>query len=101
MEAEILKHFIGMNVEVLVGGVWIEGHLRPIVKGVCTLLPIGDASAFYGPAAFKQEAIQAIRQVRKTGAIEAPMEEIQPQTPVRSSLDEVTPAARFASRRKQ
>lgn len=100
MEAEILKHFIGMNVEVLVGGVWIEGNLRPIVKGTVTLLPIGEAAAFYGPAAFKQESIQAIRQVRKTGPIEAPMEEIKPAAQVRSSLDEVPPAQRFA-RKKQ
>lgn len=100
MEAEILKHFIGMNVEVLVGGVWIEGNLRPIVKGVVTLLPIGDAAAFYGPAAFKQDAIVAIRQVRKTGPVEMPVEEIRPPAQVRSSLDEVPAAQRFA-RKKQ
>lgn len=100
MEADILKHFIGQNVEVLVGGVWIEGNLRPIVKGVVTLLPIGEAAAFYGPAAFKQEAIQAIRQIRKSGTVQVP-EEVNPPTPqVRSSLDEVTPAQRFA-RKKQ
>ncbi len=84
-----------MNVEVLVGGVWIEGHLKPIVKGVVTLLPIGEAASFYGPAALKQEAIQAIRQVRKTGPVEMPPQEITPPTQVRSSLDEVTPAQRF------
>jgi hypothetical protein len=100
MEAEILKHFIGMNVEVLVGGVWIEGHLRPIVKGVVTLLPIGEAASFYGPAAFKQDAIQAIRQVRKTGAVQVPEEVVAPTQQVRSSLDEVTPRQRF-SRKKQ
>ena len=100
MEAEILKHFIGMNVEVLVGGVWIEGHLKPIVKGIVTLLPIGEAASFYGPAAFKQEAIQAIRQIRKTGLVEDTMQEVKPPTQVRSSLDEVTPAQRFA-RKKQ
>lgn len=99
MEAEILKHFIGMNVEVLVGGVWIEGHLKPIVKGVVTLLPIGEASAFYGPAAFKQDAIQAIRMVKKSTYVEMPMEEVQAPNQVRSSLDEVTPAQRF--RKKQ
>jgi hypothetical protein len=100
MEAEILKHFIGMNVEVLVGGVWIEGHLRPIVKGVVTLLPIGEAASFYGPAALKQDTIQAIRQVRKTGPIEVPVEEVKPPNQVRSSLDEVTATQRFA-RKKQ
>lgn len=100
MEAKILKHFIGMNVEVLVGGVWIEGHLRPIVEGIVTLLPIGEASAFYGPAALKQDTIQAIRQVRKHEPIEMPMEEIKPAPQVRSSLDEVPAATRFA-RKKQ
>lgn len=95
MEAEILKHFIGMNVEVLVGGVWIEGHLKPIVKGVVTLLPIGEATAFYGAAAFKQDAIQAIRMVKKSTYVEMPAEEVQPPTQVRSSLDEVTAAQRF------
>jgi hypothetical protein len=99
MEADILKHFIGMNVEVLVGGVWIEGNLRPIVKGTVTLLPIGEAASFYGPAAFKQDAIQAIRQVRKTGPIQVPEEVIPPTQQVRSSLDEVTPQQRF--RKKQ
>lgn len=100
MEAEILKHFIGMNVEVLVGGVWIEGHLRPIVKSVCTLLPIGEAAAFYGPAAFKQDAIQAIRQIKKTAPVQIPEEIVPPTQQVRSSLDEVTAQQRFA-RKKQ
>lgn len=87
-----------MNVEVLVSGVWIEGHLRPIVKGVVTLIPIGEAAEFYGPAAFKQEAIQAIRQVRKIAVAEIPEEVVTP-SPVRSSLDEVTVAQRFARKK--
>ena len=99
MDKEILKHFIGQNVEVLVGGVWIEGHLQPISKGIIVLLPIGEASAFYGPTSMKEEAVQAIRQIRKAGPVEMPAQEVQAQTPVRSSLDEVTPAMRF--KRKQ
>lgn len=100
MDKEILKHFIGMNVEVLVGGVWIEGHLQPISKGILVLLPIGEAAAFYGPASLKEEMVQAIRQIRKTGAIEAPAEDVRPPTSVRSSLDEVTPQQRFARKQR-
>jgi hypothetical protein len=100
MEREVLKHFIGMNVEILVSGVWIEGHLQPIAKDVITLLPIGEAAVFYGPAACKAEMVSAIRQVRKTGAIEAPVNNTATPTPVRSSLDDVTPAQRFARKRQ-
>jgi hypothetical protein len=95
MESEILKHFIGMNVEILVHGTWIEGKLQPIVKGVITLLPIGEAASFYGPAACKQDVVQAIRQIRKTGHVEEPVPPVQNPTQVRSSLDQITPGQRF------
>lgn len=65
MEADILKNFIKRDVEILVGGVWIEGHLLPIVKNIVTLLPIGLAKEHYGPTACKMEVIQAIREVRR------------------------------------
>ena len=64
MEADILKQFINMSVEVLVGGTWIRGTLCPIVKQVCVLLPLGDDKQFYGPASMKMDEIQAIRQVK-------------------------------------
>jgi hypothetical protein len=64
MEADILKQFINMKVEVLVGGQWIRGTLCPIVKQVCVLLPLGEEAEFYGPASMKMDAIQAIRQVK-------------------------------------
>lgn len=64
MELSILKNFVSKNVEVLVAGVWIEGFLGAIEKGVATLLPIGEAKEFYGPTALKVDVIQAIRQVK-------------------------------------
>jgi hypothetical protein len=69
MELDILKHFIDMDVEILVGGVWIDGHLMPIAKSVVVLRPIGEAIAFYGPASMKADVIQAIRQIKKTPAV--------------------------------
>jgi len=95
MEGDVLKHFVNRDVEVLVGGVWIEGHLSPIVKGVVTLVPVGEAQQFYGPCAFKQDAIQAIRQVKRQ-AQPVPNVETQPtDNQVRSSLEQVTPGMRF------
>jgi hypothetical protein len=64
MDLDTLKNFTKRDVEVLVGGVWIEGHMTPIAKGVVVLLPIGEAKAFYGPTACKAEVIQAVREVR-------------------------------------
>ena len=57
METDILKHFIGKNVEVLVSGVWIEGHMQPIAKGVVTLVPTEETAVFYGPCALKADVI--------------------------------------------
>lgn len=64
MDLDTLKNFTKRDVEVLVGGVWIEGHMTPIAKGVVVLLPIGEAKSFYGPTACKAEVIQAVREVR-------------------------------------
>jgi len=100
METDILKHFIGKNVEVLVGGVWIEGHLQPIAKGVVTLVPTDETAPFYGPTAMKADVIQAIRQVKRSGQrLSEPVPEINPQPVVRSSLDQVTPGQRFKGNR--
>jgi hypothetical protein len=94
MESETLKHFIGKDVEILVAGVWVEGHMTPIVKGVITLLPFTDTAEFYGPTALKMDVVQAIRQVKRQKQAAAPV-----QTPtdgsVRSSLEQVNPAQRF------
>ncbi len=96
MESEVLKHFIGKDVEILVAGVWIEGHLQPIVKGVVTLLPLAEAGVFYGPTACKVEVIQAIRQIKRSGQkVADPVPEANPPTNVRSSLDSITPGQRF------
>jgi hypothetical protein len=68
MEASILKEFIRQDVEVLIGGTWVEGHLMPIVKNIVVLLPVGQAKEFYGPTSCKMEVIQAIRQVKRQPA---------------------------------
>lgn len=100
METDILKHFIGMNVEVLVSGVWIEGLLQPIAKGVVTLVPTDETAPFYGPAAMKAEVIQAIRQLKKMGQrVADPIPEIAAPPIVRSSLEQVLPGQRFKGNR--
>jgi len=100
METDILKHFIGKDVEVLVSGVWIEGHMEPIAKGVVTLIPVGEMAAFYGPAAMKADVIQAVRQVRHFREnMSASVPETSSTNTVRSSLESVTPGQRFV--RKQ
>lgn len=95
MELDVLKNFVNRDVEVLVGGVWIEGHMTPIVKGVITLLPLGDTAQFYGPTALKAEVVQAVRQVKKQG--QTPQVAPAPETPgpVRSSLESLTAQQRF------
>lgn len=96
METDILKHFIGKNVEVLVSGVWIEGHMQPIAKGVVTLVPTEETAVFYGPCALKADVIQAIRQIRNSSEKMAiPVPEINAPPPVRSGLEQVTPGQRF------
>jgi hypothetical protein len=96
METDILKHFIGKDVEILVSGVWLEGHMQPIAKGVVTLTPVGETGAFYGPTACKTDVIQAIRQVIRSGVrVANPLPEINQDAPVRSSMESVTPGQRF------
>jgi len=86
-----------MDVEVLVDGTWIDGHLLPIAKGVVVLQPISEAAAFYGPTSMKADVIQAIRQVKKpTFTTDIPTNEQITETlaapkPVRSSLEQNTP----------
>lgn len=89
MDKDILKNFVKHDVEILVGGVWIEGHLQPIVNGQIVLLPIGESAAFYGPCAMKMEVIQAIRQVKKDAAKANATAAATAQSPppVKSSLD--------------
>jgi len=94
METDILKHFIGHDVEVLISGVWVEGHMQPIAKGVVVLLPIGGMEAFYGPTSCKADVIQAVRQVKRDKTT-LQMSPEQDPTKVRSSLESVTPGNRF------
>ena len=96
METDVLKHFIGKDVEVLVSGVWIEGHMQPIAKGVVTLTPTDVSGAFYGPTAMKTEVIMAIRQIKNSGQkLAEPVPEINQPPAIRSSLESVTPGQRF------
>lgn len=93
MESDILKHFVNHDVEVLIAGVWIEGHMTPIVKGIVTLLPIAGAEAFYGPTACKTDVIQAIRQVIRESTVSAPV----PEAPknIKSAFDSSPNGNRF------
>lgn len=100
MEIDVIKHFINKTVEVLVAGVWIEGYMVPIVKGVITLMPIGANKEFYGPAAFKTESVQAIRQVKTPPEVIIPPEIPVTDNNIRSSLDQNTPAQRFSKKKK-
>jgi hypothetical protein len=93
MELDILKHFIGHDVEVLISGVWIEGHMQPIAKGIIVLLPIAGAEAFYGPTSCKADVIQAIRQVKRDKTTPQLPPEPQP-TKIKSSFD-ATPGKNF------
>lgn len=92
MDLSILKNFVNHDVEVLVGGVWIEGHMTPIVKGQITLLPIGEASHFYGPMACEAAVVQAVRQVKRdtTKANAQAQQTQQSQVPIKSGF-EATP----------
>jgi hypothetical protein len=93
MELETLKSFVRRDVEVLVGGVWMEGHMTPIVKSVVVLLPIGAAKEFYGPTACKAENIQAIREVKRQPTVNSlvPSDPSAPPT-IHSSFDPASSA---------
>lgn len=97
MELDILKSFVRMHVELLVGGVWLVGVMMPIVKSVVTLIPQHPENEFYGPTALKAESIQAIRQV-KTKAPAPPDAVKPPDTNVKSSLGTLDPATRFVKK---
>lgn len=87
MESDILKHFIGLDVEVLIGNAWIEGNLMPIAKGIVVLTPIAGAEAFYGPASMKAESIIAIRQVKRESTEPPPFPSPPDPQKIRSSLE--------------
>lgn len=97
MENDIIKHFVNKDVEILVSGVWIEGHMTPVVKGVVTMLPFGEAAIFYGPAACNVEVIQAIRLVKRQSApAVVPPTIPEPSDPgLRSALEQTIPGIRF------
>lgn len=91
METDILKHFIGKDVEVLVSGVWIEGNLMPIAKGIIVLTPIGGTEAFYGPASMSTSVVQAIRQVKREQTASSVPLSTTDNAKIRSSLESNTP----------
>ena len=96
MELKILKHFINKDVEILIGGVWIEGHLTPISEGLITLMPLPEASAFYGPAAMKAENVQCIRQVKREMAQPInPMPAPENPSAPKSAFESAHPGKRF------
>lgn len=94
MESDILKHFVNHEVEILIGGVWVEGLLLPIAKGIVVLKPIGEMATFYGPCSFKSEDIMAIRQLKKQSV---PLVDINPPKPpvINSGFDPISPHYRF------
>jgi hypothetical protein len=99
METEHLKHFVNHDVEILVAGVWIEGHMKPIVKGLITLIPFDETAVFYGPTAVKAEVVMAIRQLKRSGQkIVDPVPEVQNVGVIRSSLDQVSAKQRFGGK---
>ena len=81
MESDIIKNFVRRDVEILVGGVWIEGHLLPVVKNIVVLAPIGHSKEFYGPTSCKMEVIQAIREVKLPPTTQVPAVNNDPSPP--------------------
>lgn len=103
MELDTLKHFVNKDVEILIGGVWIGGHMTPIVKGLITLIPFPEDSALHGPAALKAENVQCIRQVKRD-AVQANVQQAvaaQSPVPVKSSFESAHPGNRFVVVGKQ
>lgn len=94
MEADVIKPFIGHSVEILVAGVWIEGFLNPIAKGVIQLTPLDELKEFYGPCALKLEVVQAIRQIKRASSTNT-SSPLDKDMTVRSGLDSVPPNQRF------
>jgi hypothetical protein len=100
MELDILKNFVNRDVELLVGGVWLEGHMTPIVKGVITLLPFQNAAEFYGPAALKADVVQAVRLVKKQVAAASQVPNLNTPTsaPIKSGFEQAPVGAKFVVR---
>ncbi len=99
METDILKHFVGKDIEVLVSGIWIEGRLQQIAKGIVTLLPIDEMASFYGPAAMKIEVIQAVRQIKRVVTqVAKPADTVKPASTVKSAFESLSPAERFKNK---
>ena len=92
MDINIIKPFIGLDVEVLCGttGVWIDGHLMPIAKSVIVLTPFDETKEFYGPCSMEIGAVQAIRQVKRNTK-QAPLQsdEIK-NVGTRSALEQIS-----------
>jgi hypothetical protein len=96
MELENIKHFINKDVEILIGGVWVKGHMTPIVKGLITLLPFPEDVASYGPAALKAENVQCIRQLKRDAQQANAAVATQAQTPpIKSGFESASPGKRF------
>lgn len=96
METKHLKHFINRDVEILVAGAWVEGHMQPIVEGLITLIPFPDTASHYGPTALKADLVQAIREVKRGGRVMAEPTTVPTNVgTIRSSLDQTTPGQRF------
>lgn len=103
MEAETLKLFINKDVEILVGGAWVSGHMTPIVKGVITLLPFPENAVNYGPTALKIEGVQCIRQVKRDAQQANAQQAANAQTPepVKSGFESAHPGNRYVIVGKQ
>jgi hypothetical protein len=99
MELDILKHFVHKDVEILVGGVWVEGRMTPIVKSQITLLPWAEAAPFYGPTALKAENVQCIREVKRSAqqaaASTAAANAAAPPGTVKSGFESAHPGKRY------
>jgi hypothetical protein len=97
METDVLKNFINKDVEILVGGVWVDGHMTPIVKSVITLIPFPENASVLGPTALKAESVQCIRQIKRD-AMKANTQTVatsQSPVPVKSSFESSNPGNRF------
>ncbi len=103
MELDTLKHFVNKDVEILIGGVWVRGHMTPIVKSLITLIPFPEDAVNYGPTALKAENVNCIRQVKRD-AVQANVQQAtaaQTPAPVKSSFESAHPGNRYVIVGKQ
>ena len=98
METNIIKHFVGKNVEVMVRGTWVEGFLQPIANGIVILLPIGTAKQFYGPAHMKMDIIDAIREVKTQLKADPVIGGPPDPVKIKSVFETVDPKTRFSGK---